>query len=503
MYYFNKIALCLLFVSGLFSCNNLLDITPGDRIDLDSFYSSPSDAESALTGCYTQTLRADVYTNFLFINNRSSGDLTAPIEGPDSDQFMSRRNLNAGDGEVGGTWASCYQALAAINLLVERGANIPDALFRPAPGAPAIDNRKSQILAEARFLRAFIYYHMMLYWGDVPLVKEFPKSSDPAANQIARSPIAEVQKFVMEDLDYAEANLPWNHKNLAALEPDQVLQSKGRATKGAAKLLKARIALKDAQWQKAIDLCREIIVSGEFTLTPRWIQIFDAAQGNQNSTESIMEVQTVTGPGEFNNTGGYSWFTQDGFPRRGATLEAYNLFEGDANNRKDVRKIFSMTQRTEQPSQIYAIKYRNGYPWWNPQDPFNFVPFRLTECYLIIAEALNEIGYPNNDALTIINIIRDRAKDPQYTGGAALGIDPYTFVEYNTQAKFREGIRNERRRELMFEGIRYFDLLRYDSYDRGNRAQLATRITSPERTLLPIPDSETRINPKLTQNPGY
>jgi starch-binding outer membrane protein, SusD/RagB family len=501
---FRKITLSLLVIAGLaWACNDVLDITPADRIDLENFYSSPADAESALIGCYTQTLRADVYTNYLFTNNRSSGDLTAPIEGPNVDAMMSRQNLNAGDGDVGNLWRTSYQSLAAINLLIERLPGIDDALFRPAPGVVFEGNRKNQIMGEARFLRAFIYYHMWLNWGGVPLITSFPTSSNPQANQVARNTSDEVKLQILADLDYAEANLPWNHEDLAALEVDQIIQSKGRATAGAAKMLKARIAMIERRWQDAITLSKEVINQGEFRLAQRWVTIFDPTFASQNSSESVMEIQTVQGAAEFNNTGAYSWFTQDGSPRRGATLEAYNLFEGTANDRRDVRKVFSMTQRTDIPEQIYAIKYRNAYPWWNPEDPFNFVPFRLTESYLVVAEALNELSYPNEEALNYINLIRDRAKDLDYPGGGASGIAPYSFSAYDTQEKFRAAIREERRRELMFEGHTYFDLLRYDSYDGGNRAQQATRLTAPDRTLWPIPDSEIRLNPKLVQNPGY
>ncbi len=481
---------------------DLLDVTPGDTIDLEKYYSTPSEAEAALIGTYIQTY--NVFTDMLFFNNRSSDDLTAPLDGRQTDLLMFRPSLNSGSGEPSSLWNGSYSALASINLLLERVPDIDKSLFAP-PSQPNVASRRDQILGEASFLRAYIYYHLVRFFGDVPLVIEFPKSSDREDNLVSRAPVATVMEQIMRDLTYAEAVMPWNHDDRAVLAEEQIIQSKGRATKAAAKLLMARIYLYDQQWQLAIDKCREIMASGEFTLEPRWTRIFNSPEnsGNQNTSESILEIQNRRGPDQFNNNGGYSWFHQDGRPRRGATLEAYNLFEGTADNPRDVRKVFSMSQREDAPNEIYAIKYRNAFPWWDPQDPFNFIPMRLTECYLIIAEALNELNYPNSEALDNVNLIRARARDLNYIDGPVPGIAPYTFAQFDTQAKFRAAIREERRRELMFEGQRWFDLLRYDKYDGTNVAQTVVGLTSPEKTLFPIPESERVINPNLTQNPGY
>jgi starch-binding outer membrane protein, SusD/RagB family len=495
--------LCTTLVTLLTTCS-FLDITPNDRIDLDAYYSTPSEAEAALIGTYVQTFDG-VFTNILFFNNRSSDDLTAPIDGRQTDLLMYRPSLNAGSGEPSTLWNETYRALASINLLLQRVPEINENLF-PRPSVAGTASRRDQILGEAAFLRAYLYYNLVMFFGDVPLILKFPESSDVVANQVTRTPKEQVMLQVIEDLTYAEEKLPWNHNDRAVLTEEQVIQSKGRATKAAAKLLLARIYLYEQQWQMAIDKCREISASGEFQLEPKWSKIFNSPEtsGNQNSSESILEIQTKRGSDQFNNTGGYSWFHQDGSPRRGATQEAYDLFEGTASSPKDVRKVFSMFQR-EAPNQnqIYALKYRNAYPWWDPQDPFNFIPMRLTECYLIIAEALNELGYPNNEALNNINVIRNRARDLNYIDGPIPGIDPYSFTEFDTQEKFRLAIREERRREMIFEGQRWFDLLRYDKYDGTTYALTVVGLTSPEKTLFPIPEGERIINPLLDQNDGY
>jgi hypothetical protein len=185
-------------------------------------------------------------------------------------------------------------------------------------------------------------------------------------------------------------------------------------------------------------------------------------------------------------------------------VEAYNLFEGGANARRDVRKVYSMFQREDNPEEIYAIKYQNAFPWWDPKDPFNFIIARLTECYLIKAEASNELRFPSQEAVDLINQVRARARDDDYQTGAVEGIAPLRLADFNSQAALRQAIRDERRRELMFEGLRWFDLLRYDSYDNGNRALRAVGTTNRNKLLFPIPLREMNLpGNRLEQNPGY
>jgi hypothetical protein len=498
-----QIFFCVCILLTMTTCD-LLDLSPRDRIDTETFYSTPAEAEAAMIGTYIQTFEG-VFTEHLFFNNRSSDDLTAPLDGRQTDPLMFRPGLNAGTGEAGSLWNNTYRAMASINLLLEQVPLLSPSLF-PQPSSPDLPNRQQQILGEATFLRAYLYYNMVMFYGDVPLILTFPKSSEVADNLVFRAPKEQVMQQVMTDLAFAETNLPWNHDDLAVLPEEQVIQSKGRATKAAAKMLIARIHLYNEEWQLAIDKCREVIASGEYRLETRWTRIFNSPEnsGNQNSSESILEIQTKRGSDQFNNTGGYSWFHQDGSPRRGATIEAYNLFEGTVTAPKDVRKVFSMFQRpVPDQNQIYALKYRNAFPWWDPQDPFNFVPMRLTECYLIIAEALNELSYPNSEALSNINLIRARARDLNYIDGSIPGIEPFSFAQFDTQEEFRAAIREERRREMMFEGQRWFDLLRYDKYDGTSNAQAVVGLTSPAKTLFPIPEGERVINPNLTQNNGY
>jgi hypothetical protein len=166
-----KIALPFI-LSMLSTTCTTIDLLPEDRIDLDVFYSSPAEAESGLIGVYTQVF-GSIYVDLLTVNNRSSGDVTAPVDGVQADVLLYRPFMGvANNGGGDGIWSSSYKAMAYINLLVEKTPLMDSTVFARIPGEKF--TRRASIVAEARFMRAFLYYHLVQYFGDVPLILSFP-----------------------------------------------------------------------------------------------------------------------------------------------------------------------------------------------------------------------------------------------------------------------------------------------------------------------------------------
>ncbi len=528
----NKLGLILIIagLTGVSGCTKVLDQVPNDRIDLENYFKDRTDAEAALVGAYDIVFRNLVPT--FTINSMLSGREIQNIGNIPGRQVQFRPVLRVdNDGGTGTLWNQCYQALSRINLLLERVPEIPEGLFAQQ-GVPPTTNRKNEILGEALFLRAWVYWQMALNWGDVPLILDYPTSAQPGDNLVSRTPVAQVYEQVDKDLQDAANFLPVNHRFIQANQSAVAIRiaSKGRATKGMALLMQARRALELKQWQLAADKANEIINLGEFSLNPLFTQTFNnTPAGGQNTTESILETQSVRDG--FNNTGGiFSWeFYTNG--RTEVTPQWYTNYSGTYLDPLDVRQLFSVniSYNTNNSLRGFTLfKYYNRDGAYNSADPWNYVLGRLGEVFLIRAEALNEIGFPNSEALTRINSLRARARETSYTitvrrqGMAdttvfAKGIPPVSFTpgQPNTifvanQGDFRDFIRDERWRELAFEGLQWYDLRRYNIPSGKYSAIEAVYLNDPAipgtdagKILWPIPNGQIIVNPNLTQNPGY
>lgn len=474
------------FLIAITSCKKIIDRENVQEVNTSNFYKTSIDAETGLTGCYNKTLGWDCYGKMAFMADISSDDIVAFDNNDDLFRLENRIQLRPDNGEVRGLWAGSYNALANINLMIEKVSEIPDNKF--------LLNRKKEIIAEGRFMRAYIYYYLSQLYGEVPLVLTFPKSASGEENFVKKNSLAEIMAQIKTDLVYAEANLPVNYNNPRNLPDINLINTKGRATKNAVRALELRILLFEKNWSEAAVKAQEIISSGQNKITEvKFVSVFRSNDGGQNTPESILETQSVELPGQFDNTGVLKFF-YTGPPRFAATESAYTNYA--AGSGIDVRKEQSMFKATN-PTRIYAQKYKNYYSN-EPND--NFIVFRYAEVLLNRAEALNELSYPNTEVIDVLNIIRARAKDPSFRFGACIGIAPITLVDVPTQTAMRQFIRDEKRRETTQEGLRWFDLLRWDN---GDGALSAIGQTDKRRLLLPIPQVDRDRNTNLTQNSGY
>jgi hypothetical protein len=248
-------------------------------------------------------------------------------------------------------------------------------------------------------------------------------------------------------------------------------------------------------WQAALDLSNEIISSNQFTLVNPWTRLF---LSEQNSSEAILEIQAERSPAFF-NMGIHGWFYGNGEFR--ATPDAVAQFEKPG---KDARYEFVIKDNS-------ATSKFLPQPLWVDAgiERSNLTMVRLAEIHFNKAEALNELDYETNKqtVLDILNTIRARAADPAFNNRfratapiGTTGIPPLVLTDFDTQDKMRLAIRAEKRRELMFEGLRWLDLLRWDP----NYAMSIIKVTNPDKLYLPIPDSEIVLNNGvLAQNPGW
>lgn len=396
---------------------------------------------------------------------------------------------------------------AAIDLW--RGPN-PGILYcntvlESVPIMDIEENIKNRCIGEAKFLRATYYFILVQLFGDVPLSLTPSKPSDdlhPA--RVSKDKI--YNEVIIPDLLGAIDKLPrreeYDSKNL------------GRASKGAAAGMLAKVYLTLGQYQKCIDMCK-LVESLGYTLNSDYSLCFGGEEKNKNTSESLFEIQYygLTKAGFWDDENQACWLSTYMGPRNTGwvgggygwnqpTQEFVNQYEaGDL--RKDKTILYEGGPAFD-GKQYKATMSSTGYnvrkflvplsisPDYNTNSA-SIIVLRYADVLLMWAEALNELG-STTDAETPLYEVRKRA-----------GLTTRTDIEGLSQEQMRDKIRHERRIELAFEGHRWFDLIRWDNgqYALNFLHSIGKVNAQKKHLLLPIPQKEIDGNQNLKQNPGY
>ena len=347
---------------------------------------------------------------------------------------------------------------------------------------------RARLMGEAKFLRAFMYFTLVKTYGGVPIVDRLPNpsSQEDRVMQLTRKSKEEVYAFIEKDLSDAIAVL-FNKSQYASSE-------RGRASKGAAYALLAKVNLYQKNWQKVVDNCN--LVTG-YAIVPDYASMFRVA--GENDAESIFEIQGVgsipiRGIQNYSvsqgarGAGGWGW----GFNT--PSLSLLNAYEvGDL--RRNATIIFAGTTlydgrvvptTVENPRYNYKA-YSSAIPDAEQSDT-NIKYLRYAEVLLMKAEALNELNQ-TSVAIPLLNQIRLRA-----------GLGNTTAV---SQADVRIAIWKERRVELAFEHDRFFDLVRTGQAVAAFAIHGKTFVAG-KHEVFPLPQLFLNETAGLsTQNPGY
>lgn len=483
-------------LSGVSSCKKFTDLNPISQATSANAYNTAQDAEGALIGAY-ESFRSQEY--YIWDNVVLSDVISDNhYAGGDDINIIAIDNLNLlpNDSRFLNDWGSLYNAILKANIVLDKVPDIKDAKLD-------VGNRRAQILGEASFLRAFHYYNLVTLWGGVPLITSDIKSTDPGATNIPRSTEEEVYTQIIKDLQFAVNALPDKYDGDISI-------SKGRATKGAANALLAKVyAQKPAKdYSKVLQYCNAVISSPiGYKLLSSYDFLFDG--NHYNNDESILEAQ-FTG-----TTGGNGNYGSSLLLPPSITIDTWrkfvtpshdlvNAFDAAGDNvRKNATIIWESAPWIDQywgntiNSVIpFGYKWRSKSGWDNSTSRQYFL--RLADIILLKAEAMNELGQPVADVKSVLLQVRQRV---------GLG-----DVAATNQADLRTAILNERRLELAQEGQRWNDLKRYglavQTMNKLNEIDLRTNTktnynATTSKLLLPIPQQELDRNSKLVQNPGY
>ncbi|HVU55394.1 MAG TPA: RagB/SusD family nutrient uptake outer membrane protein [Puia sp.] len=449
-------------VTGLCGCKKFLDLQPISDVTSAAYYKTATQAETTLTGAYDALQPATYYGFHEF--NLSDVQSDNSSAGGDSPDIFQVDNFTATPTNlvILQQWPQVYTAIGRDNDVIDHVTAMDASLFT--------GQRKEQIIGEAKFLRALNYFNLVREYGNIPLQLKSVSELDNSVINLPQSSPEDVYNAIIADLQYAADNLPADMAN-------------GRAGKGAALGMLAKVYLTLKNWQKAADYAQQVIDLNKYSTNIAYDDIFT----QKHNTEVIFDIQFTGGPEGTSLPDlllPYPLATYE-FKKFGTpTPDMIAAYEPG-----DVRKASSIIFQTtiDGPNFPHVYKYRNAAAF---AAATNFIVLRFADVKLMLAEALNEISYGDPKSFAALNDIRQRA-----------GLSAYTNVTLPDQSAFREALYKERRVELAFEGHRWADLV------RTGRALSTMQATYPnitaERLVLPIPQPEIDKDKALKQNPGY
>lgn len=550
--YATKLLVVTILAVGTVGCSDFLELQPPAEISDANFWTGEGDAKLALVGCYRfssgwsndnfDSAQGLLYLDFSGGNGTEKENFTTN---------MASSNTVATNGNLNGYWRSSYEKLAKYNTFLD---NIVTC--------PMDENKKTQWIAEVKTLRAYFLFNLAFYFQNVPM--PLTTISVEEANTMAQSSQADVYAQVESDLKESISVLPLEQKDA----------NLGRISKGAARTLLARLYLAQNKFAEAAAVLKDIIDSNVYALDRRngddsYEKFFH--DGGETSPEAIFSILGLKD--KFTNVryiymlpemaGGWHQFAvynelvKSYFAADGKSIDESEIYDdNDPYVNRDIRlyaTVFLPPLGTY-PGTTFQGKTYNCYLGPNTADSYNrytlfngYCPkkgadpeytdiwnnythtplMRYAEVLLSYLEAVNEATPGAVDQALLdetINDVRDRVKLPGYSK-----------VELNSQEAVREAVRKERRVELAFEGLRYFDVLRWGvakellnhtftgvklSDDpsapnyRGSGAsaspvdedmyyQFENRMWSDHNRYFPIPQNELNVNKNLKQNSGY
>lgn len=453
-------------------------------------WKTQADATNAVTAIYGN-IRGWNNVGFaaIAVESLGSDDASKGSTASDAPSLSQYHNFTivATEAQLGGFWQGQYQNINLCNQVLENIANIQ-----------MDGNLKNRYYAEAKFIRAYSYFRLVRAFGNIPLVLQIPKTATELNPLQAKK--ADVYAAIEKDLNDAASVLP------SSYGPADV----GRATKGAALALHAKVAMYQQKWSDVLNYTNQVTALNVYSLFGNYYQLFRIA--NENCSESIFEIQAsfVAGNAAISNCqysqpqgnkdAGAGWGfnvpTQDlinefeaNDPRLPATvmMAGTTTPSGDAVPQPSAGAPSTYNMKAYVPFAI-AIATNQGADQ-------NFRAIRYADVLLMNAEANNELG---NTAAALASLEQVRARARSNSANPATTLPAVTTTNQGT---LRNAIWHERRVELAMENDRYFDVIR-----QGR----AATVFKPQgwqanrNEVWPIPQNELDISGgNLVQNPGY
>jgi len=470
------------------SCKkSFLDVDPQGQQPSAEFWKSADDATKAVNAVYANLRKWENVAFPALVIESVGSDEADKGSTPNDATFWNLYDtytVTSTEGSLQSFWTGQYQNI-----------NLANQVLTNIPAIEMDENLKARYLAEAKFVRALSYFRLVRAYGDVPLRLTIPK--DASEYNLPRTPKDQVYAQIEKDLTEAATVLPQNY-------PATDL---GRATKGAAMGLHAKVAMYQKKWADVLSLTNQVMGLG-YSLFPNFEKTFRTE--NENNSESLFEIQAELLPGnqdasnsQFSQVQGVAGVPGGGWgfnvpsaalaasfepndPRRDATI----IFKGETTPQGDVIPTTTPNPMYNQKSYVPFSLRVSGF---NEGAQQNIRILRYADVLLMNAEAANELGDAGR-ASTSLNLVRARAR----------GNNPVTVlppVTTTDQTALRNAIYKERQSELAMESDRYFDVIRQG---RGLEVFGPKGWKANKNEVWPVPQPEIDLSGGLlTQNPGY
>lgn len=513
-----SLPMCLLaFSSVLTSCDDYLTLYPEDDIVDDEYWVDGNKVQSVVASGYRYMADNNVLRKMVYWGEMR-GDNVDYSTGGTEEEYLHDANILSSSSLV--KWDGFYKVINICNNVIKKAPAVreKDVNFT--------EEKLHSYMAEAYTIRALCYFYLVRSFGDVPYVTE-PSDSEQKNYMVDQAPADSIVNCLIGDLE--QYGIQWAPNDWETEE-----YSHGRITLNAVRALLADIYLwrasdiknetADDDYQKCVNLCNAILTDDNSTL------VFSEAESmyndvfyRGNAPENIFELNFVT-----NGLANSSTSTLYGNTNKSATphflpsQKLYSLYsENDTRRYQYLQLNYASSSTTPMVSSYRVFKYEGqrpasdfgstDYVYRSSSSYANWIFYRLADIYLMKAEALAQLAKDKNDenlaklSLHMCNIIHSRATLEKDT------------LEMGQISDMENIVLEERRRELCFEGKRWYDLLRKVRRDgttkkavdilksarSGDTQLFEARLSSEEAWYLPISKTEMNANPHLHQNSYY
>jgi hypothetical protein len=510
------------------SCDEFLSEEPRSEMSVDQFFSAPSHAHNAVNVLYRNGV-AGFYSSGVYAGSRAmlGGYLSGLFDNDYKGQevhVQHSQNLTLTGSNLGsyfdGAWDPCYQAISRANIAIN---NIPET-----PGLT--DTEKNQLIAQARFFRAFNYFYLVKTFGDVPLILEAYSSLEDL--YVERTPTAQVYAQIVDDLMFAVEQ--------GELDDAPMPENGFRISRGTAAVLLADVylnmsgyPLQDNKYADAATVAKSIITSGNYSLIQHGATESQSAY-NVIRTSDIEDEYLYTVEYDASITENY-WQPALSYPNSATawgifkysiTNNAYkpsNQFLWVYDDENDLRiqeKQFFHSSHTFMSggSPVTRTFDTAPYLWHNDEALFetglnnkDLVVYRYAQVLLIAAEAIARSEGVTAEAIGYLADVRARA---YWQTNRSVIVAELTGLSVD---EFVEEVWTERLRELALEYKIWPDVQRTRQFpvtSEANKGEVSfvdvvghttiwNKTFEEKHLLFPISENERQRNPNLSQNPGY